>query len=81
MNTAEFTELAGRIEGLGAAFLCLVAELENRRAMDGSRFTSGLHRIAGELCFEQPHLEETKRTVRELAAELDAMRERRIHGR
>lgn len=74
MNSQEFDELAGRIEGIGRMVLALIADLEDRELLSGVRFSESLRSSAEALCFEGPSLASTKRTLLETADALDAAR-------
>lgn len=74
MNDAKFDELAGRIEGIGRAFMLLVAMLEDEDMVNGRRYCAALRRSEKGLRFPQPHLAATKRTLRETAKALDDAR-------
>jgi hypothetical protein len=73
MNTSDFDELAGRIEGIGRTLMLLIVEAQESEAID-DRFTHRLHSLAESLSFDRPHLEATKRTVLETALALDGAR-------
>lgn len=75
MNTTEFDELAGRIEGVGRMVLALIADLESRELLNGERFVQALRSTAQALHFEQAHLEATRRTMLETAKALESARE------
>lgn len=74
MNSQEFDELAGRIEGIGRMVLALIADIEDRELLSGVRFSESLRSSAEALCFEGPSLASTKRTLLETADALDAAR-------
>ena len=74
MGDSDFNELAGRIEGLGLAVMYLAATLEMNGTINGRRYCASLRRAEKGLCFPQPHLSATKRTLREMAKALDAAR-------
>lgn len=74
MSDAEFTELAGRIEGVGRAFLVLVAMLEERAIVNGPRYCASLRQMEKELRFDSPHLASVKRSLLETAKALDEAR-------
>ena len=77
MGDAEFNELAGRVEGIGRAFMILVAMLEDERMVNGRRYCASLRRTAKGLCFDGPHLASAKRTLLEAAKALDEARKAR----
>lgn len=73
MNTAEFDELAGRIEGIGRALLVLAAMMEKETCMDGLTLSNQWRRsVAAEP--SKPQLQATHRTLHELAQALDEAR-------
>ena len=74
MGEAEFNELAGRIEGIGRAFLVLVDMLEKKGTVNGPRYCSALRRMENELCIDSPHCASAKRTLLETAKALDEAR-------
>lgn len=77
MADSDFDELAGRIEGIGRAFMLLVSMLEEQRIVSGRRYCASLRRMEKELCFAGQHLVSTKRTMRETAKAIDDARRRR----
>jgi len=77
MSAEEFNELAGRIEGLANAVMFLAADLEERGIIDGHRYSESLREMADVLCFEGAHLEAARRTLREMAKDMDGARNRR----
>ncbi|MHC3433677.1 hypothetical protein [Delftia lacustris] len=72
MQTREFDELAGRIEGVGQALLYLTAELEMRGFIDGLRVTQAWR--SAQRPNVLPVLETARRTLCELAQALDDAR-------
>jgi hypothetical protein len=77
MNSTEFNELAGRIQGLSDFLLHLTAQLEVDGIIDGPRLTKGLRVFAHRRRFPEEHLTAAKRTLDELAHFLDEAREAR----
>lgn len=75
MDARNFDELAGRIEGIGQALLHLTAALEMGGAIDGRRLAQGWRRARR--CNVLPAMETARRTLHELADELDAARQAR----
>ncbi len=78
MEQKYFDELAGRIDGLARIVLFLVDDAVQEGLIDGEEFTDRLRQFSLKLDFEQPHLEATKRTMVELAAQIDTVRNRRL---
>lgn len=74
VETADCTELAGRIEGVSRAVLLLTAMLDEARIIDGPRYAEALRRSGSALDFPQPHRNAARRTLQELARTLEAMR-------
>lgn len=74
MAEDEFTELAGRIEGIGRSVLLLIVMMEQQGTINGSRYCASLRKLEKELSFEGAHLQAVKRTMRETAQELDGAR-------
>ena len=77
MAELNLDELAGRIEGIGTAFMLLVETLEKQDMINGKRYCASLRRFEKALCFPGPHLGAAKRTLREVAKALDDARKRR----
>ena len=72
MGTADFDELAGRIEGMSRAVLHIAAALEIAGLIDGPRLSQGWRSgLPG------PGLEVANRTLQELARALDGARSQR----
>jgi len=81
MSAEEFNELAGRIDGLAKVVMALIADMENREAINGPRFCHRLRVHADEL--ENPpgeRLETSKRTIRQIADYLDEARANRLQS-
>lgn len=72
MNTADFDELAGRIEGLSRAVLHIAAALEMRGVIDGPQLSQ-----AWRSALPLPGFEVASRTLQELAQALDGARSQR----
>lgn len=73
-HTAEFEELAGRINGMGQALLRLTAELELRKIIDGPRISAAWERAAGVYCSAQPAHQSSKKVLQHLVQLLDEAR-------
>lgn len=71
---SDFNELAGRVEGVSRAFMLLVAMMEEKDMVNGRSYCASLRRTENALCFPAPSLAATKRTLREMAEELDSAR-------
>lgn len=73
MDTNQFEELAGRIDGVAQALLRITAELEGARLIDGPRISGALRlaRRPGQAC---PKLQASRRVLGQIALELDAAR-------
>lgn len=78
MGDDEFNELAGRIEGIGRAFMLMFAMLEDEGMINGRRYCAALRRTGKGLYFSLPHLEATKRTINETAKALEDARKHRL---
>ena len=72
MNTAEFDELAGRLEGMSRAMLHIAAALEIEGFIDGPRLSQ-----AWRSALPLPGFEVASRTLQELAQALDGARSQR----
>ena len=77
MSERNFTELAGRIEGVAKAIMCLTAALEEAKIIDGPRFADGLRRAVRPAVESPPLLEVARTTLHEMAAALDGARSSR----
>lgn len=75
MDTREFDELAGRIEGVGQALLYLCSELEMRDVIDGPRLSKAWQEARRPNVL--PLMETARHTLQELAQALDDARSRR----
>lgn len=73
MDTNQFEELAGRIDGVAQALLRITAELEGARLIDGPRMSQALRlaRRPGQACTK---LQASRRVLGQIAQELDAAR-------
>ena len=82
MQSRDFNELAGRIEGLGRAVMHLVAEMERIGALDGPAFADQL-RGAVVVLGPKPHpvMVAAKVTLKEVANALDEARRWRAYRR
>jgi hypothetical protein len=84
MNSTEFNELAGRIEGLADFVLHLAAQLEINNLIDGPRLTDVVRDRANVRRFppeSDASLDAYRRTLQHLADRLDEAREGRDFGR
>lgn len=75
MDTRNFDELAGRVEGVGQALLYLTAELEMAGIIDGPRLSRAWRTAQRPNVL--PVLETAHRTLLELAQTLDDARTNR----
>lgn len=75
MDTRDFDELAGRIEGVGNALLLLCGQLEMAGVIDGPRLSQAWR--AARRPDVLPALETARVTLQELAQALDDARSRR----
>ena len=73
MNTAEYDELAGRIEGISRAVLALAAMMEKETCMDGLTL-SNQWRSSVTAQTSKPQLVAARRTLHDLAQALDEAR-------
>lgn len=73
-HTADFDELAGRINGIGQALLRLTAELEMQSLIDGPRLCASLRRAAAVYSSDQIVHGSTQAVLLELAKLLDESR-------
>lgn len=71
MDTREFAELAGRIEGVARALMITIAALEQRRGIDGPALCAALRRS---LDTAPAELATAGRTLGEIAQALDDAR-------
>lgn len=67
MNSQQFNELAGRIQGLSDFVMHLTAELEIKEIIDGPRLNQAVREFAANRNFEGEHLQATRRTLNEMA--------------
>jgi hypothetical protein len=74
MNSIEYSELAGRIQGLSDLVLHTVAQLEMNGLIDGPRLTDDLHQFADRRRIDGPHQESARKTLHELATFLEQAR-------
>jgi hypothetical protein len=74
MNTAEFDELAGRLEGISRAFVALAWMVEKETCMDGLTLTNQWR--ADQRPMQTPQEAAAQRTLNQLAQALDAQRAR-----
>lgn len=74
MHTQEFTELAGRVEGVARALMITIATLEQQREVDGPALSAALRRS---LAAQPAGLETAARTLGEIAHALDEARAHR----
>lgn len=74
MHTREFTELAGRVEGVARALMITIASLEQQRAVDGPALSAALRRS---LAAQPAGLETAAQTLAEIAQALDDARAHR----
>lgn len=77
MSELDFNELAGRIECVAKAFMCLTAVLEEARVIDGPRFADGLRRAVRPGAKSPPHLGVALTTLQEMSDALDDARSSR----
>lgn len=75
MQSRDFDELAGRIEGIGQALLLLTADLEMRGVIDGPRLSLAWR--TAQRPNVQPVLETARHTLVEMAQALDGARMKR----
>lgn len=80
MSEAEFSELAGRIDGIGRVLAMLIADLEMRESLNGDRFCQQIRSYAGQRGHFPEHLR-SARVIQQIADELDAARLNRSEGR
>lgn len=81
MDTKDFDELAGRIDGIGQALLRLTSELEMQGVMDGSRVSAAWAQVAARRPETTAVHCSAHRTLRQLAQMLDdARRSRQSRG-
>lgn len=73
-NTADFDDLAGRIDGIGQALLRLTAELEMQGVIDGPRVSAAWQRAATVQPDDQAVHRTANRTLLQLAQMLDDAR-------
>jgi hypothetical protein len=75
MDTQDFDELAGRIDGIGHALLRLTAELEMQGVIDGSRVSASWRRDAAARPVAQALHRKAHMTLMQMAELLDDARE------
>lgn len=75
METRDFDELAGRIEGVGQALLHLAAALEMKDLIDGPRLSRAWRQAQRPNVL--PVMQTARMTLQELAHALDDARSRR----
>ncbi len=80
MTDAQFNELEGRVDAVGRVLMHLIADLEEREMLDGSRFCQKIHRYAGSRG-QHPGLEISGRVMQSIAAEIDDARQSRAARR
>lgn len=74
MTQQDFSELAGRIEGVARALLITIAKLEDAGHINGPALSASFRRS---LAHSPRNLETAARTLGEMALALDEARERR----
>lgn len=74
MDTQQFDELAGRIDGLAQALLRLTAQLEMAEVIGGPRIALAWRQAREMRRGAGTQLQSSQRTLKQLAAELDAAR-------
>jgi len=80
-NTADFDELAGRINGMGQALLRLTAELEMQGVIAGPRVSAAWRRAAEPFGGKRPAHRATHKVLLQLSQLLDEARQSRMdHG-
>lgn len=73
----DVNELAGRIEGVGKAFLLLAVAMEKAGTIDGPEFADHLRQAIQPSERSPSHLEVAQKTLLGMADALDESRERR----
>jgi len=82
MNTQDFDELAGRIDGIGHALLRLTAELEMQGLIDGPRVSQAWRDARPEHLAVDQVLQASRHVLHQLADQLDGARSvRQARGR
>lgn len=76
MSDARYDELAARVDGLASVVMQLIADLELRENLDGSRLCRDLRQYADGRR-KHPGLGRSALAIRSIADELDAARDRR----
>lgn len=77
MTDRDYTELAGRIEGLTRAFMHAVAALEDTGQLDGPKLASRLRSTLPEQPDQAPVLAAARKTLHQIAQALDEARAHR----
>lgn len=77
MNTQEFDELAGRIEGLSRAVLSLTVAMERQALIEGPRLSQAWRDSVSDRSADTPLRSTARKTLQELAAALDDARNHR----
>jgi hypothetical protein len=77
MTEPDFTELAGRVEGLTRAFMHAVAALEDTGQLDGPKLANKLRSTLPERPGEAPVLTGARKTLHQIAQALDEARHHR----
>ena len=72
MQTAEFHELAGRIEALVHVLGLTIGRLHTEGVVDGPELADAIGQRGRDICFDRPHLAATQRTLQEFSAALEA---------
>lgn len=81
MDTKDFDELAGRIEGIAKALLRLTAALEQRGVIDGHQLSIAWRDSVPAHTADTPLRAAARKTLQELALSLDdARRSRQLQG-
>lgn len=80
MTDAQFNELEGRVDAVGRVLMHLIADLEEREMLNGSRFCQKIRRYADSRG-QHPGLETSGRVMQEIAAEIDDARQSRAARR
>ena len=78
METTDFDELAGRIDGIGQALLRLTAELEMQGLIDGTRVSAAWTRAAQPHSGDKAVHHSSHKTLAQLAQMLDEARSSRL---
>ncbi|MCM2480184.1 hypothetical protein [Serpentinimonas maccroryi] len=77
MNSADFDELAGRIDGVAQAVMLLGAALEMQRLMDGPYWCALLRQARPEALATTPLRQASRRLLQRMAHQLDDARRAR----